>query len=213
MTTKQMLVQLPENLREKIASNAGLVLKAFDPAQPLDAEQIRENILFATSGGVRTTCIYTYSDFGSDIDGCPKNTMEMMEYESAEAKMEGTALSVTADGLKTLLGAADVAAGGDGLSEITPRAEVKYGEGGDFTTIWHVMPYGTQGGYIATKLYNAMNTGGYSLQTEDKGKGKFAFSFTGGASIDNPSEIPFKVYLRESATAATANVDPETTEA
>lgn len=213
MTTKQMLVQLPENLREKIASNAGLILKAFDPTQPLDAAQIRADILFATSGGVRATCSYSYSDFGDDIDGCPKNTMEMMEFESAEAKMEGTALSVTADGFKLLLGAADASADEGGLTEITPRAEVKYGEGGDFATIWHVMPYGTQGGFVATKLYNAMNTGGYSLQTEDKGKGKFAFSFTGGASIDNPSEIPFKIYLRESATAATTSVDPETGEA
>ncbi len=212
MTTKSILVQLPENLREKLVSNAGLMLKAFDPLVALDAEKIRSDILWATSGGVRNTCTYTYSDFGEDIDGCPKNTMEMMEFESAEARMEGTALSVTGDELKIMFGAADVTTSEEGLTEITPRAEIKYGEGGDFATIWHVMPYGTQGGFIAFKLYNALNTGGFSLQTEDRGKGKFAFSFTGGASIDNPTEIPFKIYLRENATAATTNVEPEVTE-
>ena len=207
MNAKQILVQLPENLREKVVTNAGLILSDFDPTKPLDAEAIRASILFATTGGVKNSCTYNYVDFGADIDGCPKNTAEMMEFESAEAKMEGTALSVTAAGIKTMFGAADVTAN-DSLHEITPRAGLKYGNGGDFATIWHVMPYGTQGGFVAFKLYNALNTGGFNLQTTDAEKGKFSFSFSGCASIDNPSEIPFKVYVRESTSAATTNVNP-----
>ncbi len=66
-------IQLPENLREALATQAGIMLTDFDPEAPADAETIRANILFATTGGVNPTCVANYTDFGEDVDNCPKN--------------------------------------------------------------------------------------------------------------------------------------------
>ena len=78
----------------------------------------------------------------------------------------------------------------------------------DFKTIWYVCPYGTQGGFVAIKLLNALSTGGLSLQSGDKAKGQWSFSYTGYTSIDNPDEVPMRFYLKSSAEAAAVNVEP-----
>lgn len=188
--------QLPANMQEALATNAGIILSAFDPANVGTAEEIRANILYATTGGVSTTCVATYKDFGEDVDNCPKNTKELLQVDYWECKMSGTALTVTGDNVTGLFGAADK--GGSDVIEVTPRHNVKPE---DFKTLWYVCPYGTQGGFVAVKLYNALNTGGFSMQSTDDGKGNFAFDYTGYTSIDNPHEVPFKFYLKATDTS------------
>ena len=81
--------QLPENMQEALATGAGIMLKDFDPASPGEDEAIRDNILFATTGGVNPTCVATIIDFGDDIDNCPKNTKELAQIESWQCAMSG----------------------------------------------------------------------------------------------------------------------------
>lgn len=200
-----IFVQLPKQLRDHLATHAGMVLSTFDISAALDKETIRNNILFATNGGINPVCTANLVDFGDDIDNCPKNTKELLEVESWECTMSGTALSVTSATIKSLLGAADVSDTAEGIKLIKPRMTIKLE---DFQDLWYVVPYGTNGGFIAIKLMNAFN-GSLSLQTEDKGKGKWAFTYRGYSTIDDPTVVPMEVYVKESAAEAAAQADLE----
>jgi glucosylceramidase len=62
-------------------------------------------------------------------------------------------------------------------------------------------PYSDQngesnGGFVAVHMMNALNTGGFSIQSANKGKGEFAFEFTGHYSLEDQSKVPFEVYVK-----------------
>lgn len=202
-----VLAQLPKNLREHLAVTSGLMLGLFDPLKDLisQAEEIKENILFATDGGVNTTFSYTYKDMAEGIDNCPRNTMELLTIESASSGMSGTAKTVTAQRIKDLIAHADIS-DNSGVSEITPRMAI---EMSDFKSYWHVCPYGVDG-FIAIHLKNALNTGGFNWQTADKDKSSFPFSYVGYSSLENPDVLPLKVFVKESSTTETTVVGPTT---
>jgi hypothetical protein len=185
-----VFTQIPEDTFQKLQLNAGVLLTEFDPAT---ATVSNENIFGATSGGVSFTATPSYTDFGEDIDNCPTNMMELKKIESIEVTMSGTMLTVDTAKCKTLIGAADVSG-----NKITPR---DYLTDDDFETIWWVGDYsdvntGSNAGYIAIKLMNALNTGGLSLQSGDKAKGTFAFSFLGHYSMDAQDTVPYEVYIK-----------------
>lgn len=175
---------------KNLAINAGVILKSFDPATP--STDFTDDIIGTTSGGVNFTATPTFSDYGEDIDNCPKNMKELKRLDAWEVKMSGTFITVTAELAKQLAAAADIAA-----NKITPRVDVATA---DFTDLWFVMDYSdktgeTKGGCVAVKIINALSTGGFALQSTDKGKGKFAFEFTGHVSMDAQSVVPFEIYV------------------
>jgi hypothetical protein len=82
--------------------------------------------------------------------------------------------------------------------QIVPRHEI---EDTDFHDIWWVGDYSaengaTNGGFIAICLLDAMNTSGFSIKSNDKGKGDFSYEFTGHYDLDNPDTVPFQVYIQ-----------------
>lgn len=168
----------------KLQLGAGIVCKSFTPAKPAPVED--KDILFATTGGLSFTAKPTYTDYGEDVDNCPANVMELKRLESYEASMSGTALTIDTAGAKSFVGAADVSG-----NKVTPRNELKTS---DFADIWWVGEMG-DGGVAAVKLINALSTDGFSLQTTDKGKGQFAFAYTGHYSIENQDTPPFEIYV------------------
>lgn len=190
--------QLPADFQNAISTTAGVVLNAFDPSAPGEASAIQQAIQFATSGGVNVSCKMTYKDYGADVDNCPKNTKELAEVESVECMMSGTGVTVTSDSAASMIGPADNATASD-LETVTPRMHLKQE---DFKPLWYVCPYGTQGGWAAVELANALSEGGFSWQSTDKEKGKFAFSYRGYSSLEAPDVVPFKFYLKKTDTAA-----------
>lgn len=71
---------------------------------------------------------------------------------------------------------------------------------GDFADLWFVGDYsdvntGSDAGFVAIRVMNALSTGGFSMVTADQEKGKFSFEYTGHYSLDNPDEVPFEVYV------------------
>ena len=182
--------KIPETTFKNLQLNAGVLLSDFDPAT---AEVANESIIGATTGGVNFTATPTFSDYGEDIDNCPKNMMELKKLDAWEITMSGTYVTVDVNAVKSLVGAADVS--GD---KITPRNDVKLS---DFTDVWWVGDYSdqngeTNGGYIAIRLMNALSTGGFQLQTSDKAKGQFAFTYTAHYSMDAQDTVPFEVYIK-----------------
>ena len=185
--------QIPADLAATLAVNAGVLATAFVPSTgTLDSE----DIIGATTGGVSATCVPSYTDFGEDVDNCPKNTKEMKQIKSWECKMSGTFVTADTAAAKMLLGAADI----DSVdtTKVTPRATI---ESADFNDIWYICDYSnyngaTNGGFVAIKLIDALSSGGFSLQSTDKEKGQFAFEFIGHTSIDDPDTIPMEFYIQ-----------------
>ena len=183
--------QIPTTAMEEMQLNAGVLLSSFTPST---AEV--SGIIGATTGGIKFSSTPTYSDFGEDIDNCPKNMMEFKRQDSVEVKISGTFVTVTASTAKKLMAAADI--GTSDRTKITPRNDLKTE---DFADLWWVGDYSdkngeTNGGFIAIKLINALSTGGFQLQTSDKAKGQFAFEFTGHYSMSAQDTVPVEIYIK-----------------
>ena len=182
--------KIPETTFQNLQLNAGVLLSAFDPGT---AEVANESIIGATTGGVNFTATPTFSDYGDDIDNCPKNMKELKKLDAWEISMSGTYITVDANAVKSLVGAADVSG-----NKITPRNDVLLT---DFTDIWWVGDYSdkngeTNGGFVAIHMMNALSTGGFAIQSSDNGKGNFAFTYTAHYSMSAQDTVPFEVYVK-----------------
>lgn len=182
--------KIPETAFQNIQLNAGVLLSAFDPGT---ATVANESIIGATTGGVNFTATPTFSDYGEDIDNCPKNMKELKKLDSWEISMSGTYVTVDANAVKSLVGAADVSG-----NKITPRNDLKLT---DFTDVWWVGDYSdkngeTNGGFVAVHMMNALSTGGFAIKSSDNGKGNFAFTYTAHYSMDAQDTVPFEVYVK-----------------
>lgn len=185
--------KIPSDAFQKLQINAGILTTDFTPAT---GEIGAAGQIGATTGGVSFTATPTYSDYGEDIDNCPKNMKELKKLESWEATISGTFVNADTAIAKMLVGAADI--GTSDTTKITPRNDVL---DSDFETIWLVGDYSdkngeTNGGFIAIKLINALSTGGFQIQTADKAKGQFAFTFTGHYSMAAQDTPPFEIYIK-----------------
>lgn len=184
--------QIPANTFEELQLNAGILLSDFNPAT---GEMNREDMLGATSGGVNFTDVPEYADFGEDIDNAPRQVKELKRIVGRSITMGGTYLTLNTARAKSLVAAADVDSSDD--TKIVPRDVLK---DSDFETIWWVGDYsdknGKNGGYMAIKLENALNTGGFSLQSGDRAKGQFAFSYQAHYSIEDTSKVPYEMYIK-----------------
>jgi len=177
---------IPADVFEHIAINAGVLCSAFDTET---WSLTRSNIIGATSGGINFSDSPSYTDYGDDIDNCPKNTKELKKIDSREIKVSGTFVSVTPEAAKDLVAAADL---GEAGNELTPRDELK---DTDFKTIWFVTDYGEDGA-IAIRLDNALSTAGFTMQTGDRAKGTFDFEYTAHYSMESPDTVPYKIFFK-----------------
>lgn len=191
--------KIPADTFKMLQLNAGVLATTFAPATgTLDAEAQ----IGATSGGINFTATPTYSDFGEDIDNCPKNTKELKRLDEWEVTMSGTFVAADTAIAKLLVGAADIDK--QDTTKVTPRNDLA---DADFGDIWFVGDYSdkngeTNGGFIAIKLINALSTGGFQLQTSDKSKGQFSFTFTGHYSIAAQGTVPFEIYIKSGTAEA-----------
>ena len=186
--------KIPEDTFKNIVLNAGVLLKSFTPATPTIEDA---NILGATTGGINFTATPSFTDFGEDIDNCPKNMKELKKLDSWEVKLTGTFITSNTSLIALLMGAGDV--GTSDTTKVTPRVDVAPA---DFKDLWFVCDYSDKngennGGFCAIKIINALSTGGFSMQSADKGKAQFSFEFTGHVSMSAQTVVPFEVYLKE----------------
>lgn len=195
--------EIPADTFKEIQLNAGVLLSEFDPKTgTLSAS----NILGATTGGVAFASTPTFTDYGEDIDNCPKNTMELKRLDSWEVTLSGTYITMTPKLAKSLVACGSIDA--SDATKIVPRNDVDLA---DFENVWWVGDYSaengaTNGGYIAIHLLNALSTGGFATQSTDKGKGQFAFTYTAHYSMDAQDVVPFELYVKEgTAEASTSN--------
>jgi hypothetical protein len=189
--------QIPTDTFKKLQLNAGILTTEFDPTT---GELSASNIIGATSGGVSFEATPSFTDFGEDIDNCPKNTKELKKLDSWEAKMSGSFVTMDTNVATSVIGTAAVAS--DDPAKVVPRNSV---EAQDFKNIWWVGDYSDinedsssagKAGFIAIKLINALSTGGFKIQSGDKAKGTFEFEYTGHYSSENIDTVPFEIYIK-----------------
>jgi len=193
--------QIPSDTFQKLQLNAGVLASTFDVSTGTI-----DGLVGATTGGINFTATPEFSDFGEDIDNCPKNTKELKKLTSWEAKMSGTFVSVSVELGKKLVAVGDI--DGEDATHIIPRNDV---EQTDFDTLWWIGDYsdvntGENAGFIAIKLINALSTTGFQIQSSDKAKGQFAFEFTGHYSIEDTDKVPFEIYIKEGTSGTTPSV-------
>ena len=182
--------KIPETTFQNLQLNAGVLLSSFTPSS---ATVSGEAIIGATTGGINFTATPTYNDFGEDIDNSPTNMKELKKLDAWEISLSGTYVTVDANAVKALVGAADVSG-----NKITPRNDLKLT---DFTDVWWVGDYSdqngeTNGGFVAIHMMNALSTGGFAIQSSDNGKGNFAFTYTAHYSMSAQDTVPFEVYVK-----------------
>lgn len=187
--------RIPETAFQKLQLNAGILLSTFDPATMVVEEK---SLIGATSGGVSFTATPTFSDYGEDIDNAPVNVLELKRLDNWEVKMSGDFITIDVAAAARLVGAADFSG-----NKVTPRNDLK---AADFADLWWVGDYSdqnneTDGGFVAIHMLNALSTGGFSIQSNNRGKGQFAFEFTGHYSIADQSVVPFEVYIQAGSEA------------
>lgn len=189
--------QIPTDTFKKLQLGAGILTTEFDPAT---AEFTAANIIGATSGGVSFEATPSFTDFGEDIDNCPKNTKELKRLEYWDAKMSGSFVTMDTNIAKSVVGAATIDS--DNATKVVPRNSV---DAKDFKDIWWVGDYSDinedgasagKAGFIAIKLINALSTGGFKIQSGDKAKGTFEFEYTGHYSNDDIDTVPFEIYIK-----------------
>lgn len=189
--------QIPTDTFKKLQLGAGILTTEFDPAT---GELTASNIIGATSGGVSFEATPSFTDFGEDIDNCPKNTKELKKLDSWEAKMSGSFVTMDTNVATSVIGTAAVAS--NDSTKVVPRNSV---DAKDFKNIWWVGDYSDinedgssagKAGFIAIKLINALSTGGFKIQSGDKAKGAFEFEYTGHYSSENIDTVPFEIYIK-----------------
>lgn len=183
--------QIPVDTMEKLQMNAGIFCREFNPA----TGEVT-GLLGATTGGGSFNAAPEYLDFGEDIDNCPKNMMELKRIDDITVTMSTTFLNIDPAMAKLMMGAADI--DGSDATHVVPR-NILLDE--DFTDIWWVGDYsnkntGSGAGYCAIHLMNALATGGFQLQSTDKGKGQFSVELTGHYSINAQDTVPYEIYIK-----------------
>lgn len=179
--------KIPAESFDEFQVDAGVLLKSFDPESP---ELADEDIICATTGGIKPTCVPTYSDWGEDVDNVPKGMKELMHLDGWETSLGFTALNTTTEVIRMALGAADI---GSSNGKITPRRDLK---DTDFADVWWVGDR-SDGGLVAIRLINALSTSGFSLQTTKNGKGQIAVTLAGHVSIQEQDVVPMEFYVKE----------------
>ena len=183
----------PETMNE-LTMNVFMLVSTFDPETFDFATGISgSTIIASTTGGVTFADTPEFTDFGEDIDNCSKNTMQLKRKEDGEVKLSGNLVTVNAEMVKMLIGAATVTG-----NKITPKSDLSTS---DFTTLWGLADYG-DGGLMAIKMKRVLNTSGFSVSTTDKNKAQFAFEFTCHKTIEDLTDPPYEVYLLEPAVSA-----------
>lgn len=185
--------KIPADTFKQLQINAGVILSDFTPATGAFEP---ENQLGATTGGITFAATPTFSDYGENVDNCPKNTLELKRLDDVDVKCSGTFVTVTTTSAKSLMAAADI--DGTDTTKVVPRRDLS---SADFSDIWIVGDYSDKngannGGFIAIRLMNALSTGGFQLKTADKNKGQMAFEYTAHYSISKQDVVPYELYIK-----------------
>lgn len=187
--------EAPANVFNEIVMGAGMFVDTFVPSTAVIG-----NVLFATDGGANFTATPNFIDLADGIDNVPPNTKELKDIDYWDVTMSGTGKTVNPAQVKRLLAGADV--DGTDATKITPR---NYLKASDFEDFWWLGPVaktaaGSDSTYLAIHILNSLSTGGMQMQSANRDKGSFPFTFTGHYSMTDLDQVPFEIYCKNPTT-------------
>lgn len=185
-----MFTKISENAFKELGLNAGMLLNTFNPDSP--KAPTASEIICATTGGIKPSCVPNYVDDAEDVDNAPNGTAEGKRLTRWDCKLSFTALTVTAESFAMALGAASV--NGD---KITPDAPGLV-DASRFKDVWWVGDR-SDGGFAAIKLSKALSTGGLAVTTTKDGKAQLDVELAGHYSIANQDVAPMEFYVHDAA--------------
>jgi hypothetical protein len=198
--------QVREDVYKDIQLGAGILYSGdFTFSGDNSGEIDKSAIIGTTSGGINFTATPNWVDFGDDLDNVPKNTIELKRCTYWDASLSGTFKSVDTALLGALL-ASDTITGQKettlSVQTLTPQhsGDILMVDYRKYDKLWFIGDYsaknsGDSAGFIAVKMLNALSTGGFQIQTTDKEKGAFAFTFTAHYNLAEPDTVPFEAYI------------------
>lgn len=170
----------------------GLTMSSFDGTiSGLRSEQK----IGATTGGGSLEITPEIRDLFEDVDGARFKYKEGFVIDRYDIKLSMTLLEFTEGNLKMALGAIDKNASSFESSHydsITPKIDI--GDS-DFKTLYWIGTLKGSDKPMVIEIKNAMNTNGFNMSFEDKGKGKIELELEAFGSLKNPTEVPVTIYL------------------
>lgn len=179
--------KIPKTLFDEIITDVGVLLKSFNPENP-GALRL-EDIITATSGGIKLDIKPTYSDMFDDVDNAPSNTKQGKHLDGTDVTLATTILSYKPDNVKLAIGAATITG-----NKISPKVDLKPDDFED--EIWWVCDK-ANGGFVAACLKNVLSTDGFSISTTKNGKGSSSVTLMAHYDLENPDEVPVDFYVVE----------------
>lgn len=182
---------------ENLLLDAGAFFVNFDiTTDDFETAVTAGKLLGATRGGGQFTA--TPEIRSIEIDGVKGAAKGLTVIDSWEVKMTANVLEVTLEGLQKALAASEVDTSTNAEYDILKAKN--YIELTDY--IENITFVGKKSGTvdpIIIQVYNALNTTGLSIQTQDKGEAVIAMEFQGhydSADLDNP---PFAIFYPKAA--------------
>ena len=193
---KRMTGQTSETKAHLLLGSCVLA-KDYNPATDT-YETAQSKIIGATNGG--STFTATKNGHYLSIDGVPEKTKGNYILDSWDASVQTTVQELTADGIKMALAAASASKGEDSSGKgysavITPKSVLDDADYIDSISLIGRIS-GSEKPVIIT-IFNAFNTGDFSLNPKDGEEGSFALTLTAHYSLDNLDAQPFKIYFPE----------------
>lgn len=171
---------------EKMQIGAGLLLNNFDVTNPVSPAEA--DIICDTTGDYSITCVPETSDLFEDVNNAFVGSMEGKRIDSWTCSLSIESLTFSDEVLKLALGAAETASDGG----VNPRRQYKLA---DFVQLYWIGDMLDEDKLLVVAMDHAVSTGGLSLTTTNKGKGRIALEITPHSSLTDQQKIPMAFYI------------------
>ncbi len=153
----------------------------------------------ATTGGGSVEIKPEMRDLFEDVDGARFKYKQGMVTDRFDITLKMTLLEFKEGNLQLALGASEKNAGSfanANYDSYTPKVELT---DADFKTIFWLGTLKGSDKPMVIEIKNAMNTEGFNLSFEDKGKGKLELNLEALGDLAKPTEIPVTIYIPKNA--------------
>lgn len=199
-----------KNTPEHLLLNAGAYFKNYDKAtDTFETAVAAGKLIGATRGGGEFSAVPAVRQI--EVDGVSGRAKGLETIDSWDVYLKATILEVSKESIVLALCAANVDGETDNKYDIiTAKDEIELTDYIDNIT-WIGTISGSNEPVIIT-VYNALNTDGLKLTTQDKNEATIAATFYGHYTQEDLDTPPFKIYYPKKQSGSTEAVNTDNTE-
>ena len=209
---KEVFLQIPADIKQTLATEAGIVLDEFDPfATEFVAADIQSHIIFATSGGLKISCTQEILDHGEDVDNILGEYKGFAGLGKITCNISGTAVAISPEKFDYLLSASTKKTSEKDPTITVIKPSVALNEN-SFKKMTHVIPYNDNKGFIAVEFNNVLCTSGLDWTSAKRGKVTSAFNYKAYADETSPNSVPMTIYIKRDKDTEVIDPTPDGSE-